>query len=119
MVAGASGRGQLDPVFKGGGTYCRFRGRSAPQRLFRSRLPPLAVPGEGCWEGCINMAADAEGEAAAGAGSGGLALLGAVPGAPCCPHGEQRSGGMEERGRPGALRAARGVAAAPGEAREA
>ncbi|XP_040525123.1 rRNA N6-adenosine-methyltransferase ZCCHC4 isoform X1 [Gallus gallus] len=33
------------------------------------------------------MAADAEGEAAAGAGSGGLALLGAVPGAPCCPHG--------------------------------
>ncbi|XP_048797971.1 rRNA N6-adenosine-methyltransferase ZCCHC4 isoform X1 [Lagopus muta] len=31
------------------------------------------------------MAAGAEG--AAGAGSGGLALLGAVPGAPCCPHG--------------------------------
>lgn len=52
------------------------------------------------------MAAGAEG--AAGAGSGGLAVLGAVPGAPCCPHGEQRSGGMEERGRPGALRAREG-----------
>lgn len=36
-------------------------------------------------------------EAVRGLGSGGLALLGLVPGAPRCPHGERQGGSLTSR----------------------
>lgn len=71
------------PSSRGGGAAAPLGGAACPSAALPCRRRRCPAGSEGCREGGGNMAAG-DGE-----GAGWPALLGAVPGAPRCPHGEQ------------------------------